>query len=252
MSFKEKLNITKAPLIGSFIKTPSPQSIEILASIGFDFVIIDAEHAPFDYSDIDIAILAAKASNITPIVRIADLSESFIQHALDSGAEGVVAPHIDSKEKAEKLVKASKYKHGRGFSNSSRAGDFGGNPMWEHVKEIDSKVITIAMIEDIKGIQNLNEILSVEGIDAVFIGRADLCVSLNEKNASSENIQQITESIIEKSKLFNKNIFLFSNNINEINKYFELGVNAYIANSDQGFLRIGASNFLNEVLNSRD
>ena len=103
MKFKEKLTLTEEPLIGSFIKTPSSQPIEILASVGFDFVVVDAEHAPFDFNDMEISILAARASHITPIVRIAELSESLIQHALDSGAEGIIVPHIDSKEKAENM-----------------------------------------------------------------------------------------------------------------------------------------------------
>lgn len=252
MKFKEKLTLTEEPLIGSFIKTPSSQPIEILASVGFDFVVVDAEHAPFDFNDMEISILAARASHITPIVRIAELSESLIQHALDSGAEGIIAPHIDSKEKAEKLVTYSKYAFGRGFSNSSRAGDFGRISMWEHIKEIDSRVITIAMIEDEKGIQNLNDILSVDGIDAVFIGRADLCVSLNETSANSENIQKLTESIIEKAKSSQKSIFIFSNDADEIQKYFKCGVKAYIANSDQGFLRIGAQHFLNQLVKNKD
>lgn len=248
MNFKETLYSTNRPLIGSFIKTTNTsQPIEILATVGLDYVVIDAEHAPFDQKAIEIAILAAKASGIIPLVRVAELSNSLIQYALDNGAAGIITPHIDSVEKAQKLVAATKYAKGRGFSNSTRAGKFGASKMWDQISDSDAKVLSIAMIEDVKGVEQAEQILAVEGLDAIFIGRADLCVALNEQTADSEKIAAITAKIIDMAKVHNKAVLLFSNDMAEVKTYFDSGVKAFVVHSDQSFLRIGAIQTLNQI-----
>ncbi len=94
-AFRQRL-AAKAPLLGTFIKTPTGHAIEILGDLGFDFVVIDEEHAPFDRVAIDNALLAARAAGTAGIVRVAAPSAANLLSVLDSGAIGVLVPHVST------------------------------------------------------------------------------------------------------------------------------------------------------------
>ncbi|HUE44737.1 MAG TPA: aldolase/citrate lyase family protein, partial [Aestuariivirgaceae bacterium] len=169
-SFRQRL-LANEPLLGTFIKTPTSHAIEILGDVGFDFVIVDAEHAPFDAHAIDVAMLAARAADIAALVRVAGSSPEPILAALDCGAAGVVVPHVTSRAAAEAAVAASRYRGGRrGYSNSPRAGGYGRLAMWDHVQAADAATAVIAMIEDAEAIDRIEAIMAVEGLDGVFMG----------------------------------------------------------------------------------
>ena len=183
-------------LVGSFIKTPTSHAIEILGDIGFDFVVIDEEHAPFNRESIDLALLAARASNIAGIVRVAEARASSILSALDCGAAGVLVPHVFSVEKATEIASWSRYRGGRrGYSGSARAGRYGATPMWTNVDLSDAQTTVIAMIEDPEALDTIDAIASVDGIDGFFIGRGDLTVSLGAASASAAEVQDAVRRI---------------------------------------------------------
>ena len=238
-------NINK-PLIGTFKKSNTAYVIEINANVGFDFILIDAEQAPFSRSDIDILQVIAKASNIPALVRIQELSSSNILTALDCGACGIVAPHIDSKEKAQKFVNMSKYSGHRGFSNSPRAGNYGERKLWEHVDSSDNETIAIAMIEDKLAVDNIEDILSVEGLDAVFIGRGDLMVNLKDREPDGIETRKCIEIIINACRKYKKPVLIVPNSNSEIDEFFSKGIVGYICGSDQNFLKFGATKILNK------
>ena len=137
------------PLFGTFLKTPTTHATEILGSVGFDFVVIDEEHAPFNRETTDRILLACRAADIAGIVRVQGPDAPFILSVLDCGATGVLVPHVDSAAKAKAVVDACRYATGaRGFSNTTRAGGFGKATIGEHVAAQDEAVTVIAMIED--------------------------------------------------------------------------------------------------------
>ncbi|NWG23429.1 MAG: aldolase, partial [Pseudorhodoplanes sp.] len=122
-------------LVGTFIKTPTTHTIEIIGSLGFDFIVIDEEHAPFDRVTIDAGLLAARAVGTAGIVRVAEPTPAKLLAVLDDGATGVLVPHVSSPAKARDIVAACRYRGGRrGFSNSPRAGGYGALGIWDHVK----------------------------------------------------------------------------------------------------------------------
>src|SRR5580704_11938958 len=148
ISFRQRF-LSVELLLGTFIKTPTTHAIEILGALGFDFVVIDEEHAPFDRVTIDNLLLAARASNVAGIVRVAESSPAKLLAALDDGATGVLVPHVFSVGKAKEMVAACRYRRGkRGFSNSPRAGGYGQLGVWDHVDKADASVTVVAMIED--------------------------------------------------------------------------------------------------------
>ena len=102
-SFRRRF-AARQTVVGSFIKTPTSHAIEILGDVGFDFAVIDEEHAAFDRRSIDITLLAARASGIAGIVRVAEARASSILSALDCGAVGVLVPHVLSVEKAKEVI----------------------------------------------------------------------------------------------------------------------------------------------------
>ena len=103
-SFRERL-LGRERLFGTFLKLPTTQVIEILGQIGYDFVIIDQEHAPLDRGTTDLMILAARASNVAPLVRIPEFTDANVLSVLDCGAMGIMVPHVTSVDKARAIAR---------------------------------------------------------------------------------------------------------------------------------------------------
>lgn len=232
--------INGEPLLGTFIKSRGPYSVEIMAQSGFDFVIIDAEHAAFDRSSIEEAIIAARASGVAAIVRVAGTEPHHLMSALDDGTAGLMVPHVKSAEIARRIVSSCRYSAGRGYSNSVRAAGFGARAMWDVVDEGDSEVTVIAMIEDSEAIGSVEEILDVDGIDGVFIGRADLTVSMDDRSENTHMVRAATDKVLKACADANKPACLLAAHAEEAKSLRSLGVNAFVVSSDQGFMRAAA------------
>lgn len=241
---RDRLLSGTAPLFGSFIKTPSPHATEILGGLGFDFVVIDAEHAPFDRCAMDTVLLGARAAGIAALVRVPSLGGPQILAALDDGAAGILAPHIDSVAKARELVALSRYAGQRGFSNSPRAGGYGARAMWAHVDAADREVAVIAMVEDVAGVEAIEAIVGVPGLDAVFIGRGDLAVALQDRTPKAERVAAMTERVLQATRRAGKAALVIPASAQEAAQLRPLGVGGFIVSSDQGFLRSAASQAL--------
>jgi len=234
-------------LVGSFIKTPTTHSIEILGGMGFDFVVIDEEHAPFDRVTIDNGLLAARAVGTAGIVRVAEPTPARLLAVLDDGAAGVLVPHVSSVEKAKAIVAACRYRGGaRGFSNSPRAGGYGALGMWQHVEEQDKSVTVIAMIEDPEALDVIDEIVAVEGLDGFFVGRGDLSVAMGAESQGAPQIQAITEKIVRAAAAVGKPVCVMVGSIAETEPFRKIGVTSFIVSSDQGLMRQSAAKVLTD------
>ncbi|WP_137392249.1 HpcH/HpaI aldolase family protein [Rhodoligotrophos defluvii] len=228
-------------LVGTFIKTPATHPVEIIGGVGFDFVIIDEEHAPWDRVTIDAALLAARASGTAGLVRVAEPTPSKILSVLDDGATGVLVPHVSSPAKAREVAAACRYRGGkRGFSNTTRAGRFGAVGMWDHVAAADRDVTLIAMIEDPEALDEIDAIVATEGLDGVFVGRGDLSVALQASGMDAPEIVGACEKIIAAAKGVNKPVAMMVANADEARRFRAMGVSAFIVSSDQGFMRQAA------------
>ncbi|GAN81573.1 HpcH/HpaI aldolase family protein [Acidocella aminolytica] len=228
-------------LTGTFIKTPTGHAIEIFGELGYDFVVIDEEHAPFDRGAIDNAILAARASGTAAFVRIASPSASNILSVLDCGATGILAPHVASAARAREIAAAARYKGGkRGFSGSPRAGGYGAVPMWSHVEAQDRMVTVIAQIEDPEALDEIEEIARTEGVDALFLGRGDLSVALGAASPEAGEVKHACAKVIAAARDAGKPVAAFVGSAREAQALHALGVCAFIVSSDQGFMREAA------------
>ncbi len=164
-------------LAGTFLKTPAYELVEVLAMSGLDFVCLDAEHAPFDRARMDACLAVARALGFPALVRVGSGSAENILQALDSGATGLVVPHVFSEEKARDVARWARFGlHGRGYAGSSRWAGFATRAMGEVLAQTDETVV-IAQIEEPEGVAAAAAIAAVEGIDGLFIGPADLTVA---------------------------------------------------------------------------
>ncbi|MGP0630113.1 HpcH/HpaI aldolase family protein [Nitrospina sp. 32_T5] len=167
------------PVAGLFCSTPSPLVVEMIGCAGFDFVILDTEHALVNPETLANMIRAAECAGITALVRVPAGSPDSILHVLDAGAQGVVVPRVNRGEDIARAVRASRYHpHGCRGLNGGRLAGFGRMDLVDYIHAANEEVMVVAMIEDKEGLNNLPEILSVEGIDMVLEGAADLSQSL--------------------------------------------------------------------------
>lgn len=234
-------------IVGTFAKTPSSHATEILGEIGFDFVIIDQEHAPFGRLEIDQVLLAARAYGIAGIVRVPSAGSNDILAALDCGAAGVLVPHVKSAADAEAVVAACRYRKGnRGFSNSPRAGGYGRLGIWDHVDASDASVTVIAMIEDPEAIDEIDAIVSTAGLDGIFIGRGDLTIAFGAESPGAPEIKQVTEKAIRAARAAGITVSAMTAGGDDAAWLRDLGATALIVASDQAFLRQAATSTLNE------
>jgi staphyloferrin B biosynthesis citrate synthase len=248
-TFRQRLR-DKAHLLGTFVKIPSPHATEILGGLGFDFVIIDAEHAPLDRVTIDTMALAARAIDIPALVRVREANASSILSALDCGATGVLVPHVFSPARAHEIVAACRYSGGaRGFSNTTRAGGYGQLGIADHTSQQDAQVTCVAMIEDLAALDHLNEIASVPGIDAFFIGRGDLTVAMGLESPTDSKVNEVVARICTAANAANVPIMVLPSNKTDAVAMKTLGATAFVLLNDQSLLRRAAQDVLTEYSN---
>lgn len=197
-AFKDKLAKGEA-VYGPFMKTVDAAFVECAGYAGFDFVILDMEHGPASFSDLQNLIRGAAAAGIVPIVRTYDSSETAISKALDLGAKGIQVPQIQSAEEAKEVVKAAKYfpKGERGVCRFVRAAKYSSTPRNEYF-ELANEALVILQVEGKQVLNELDSILSVAGLDILFVGPYDLSQSLGVPGQVShpsvlEAIKEITE-----------------------------------------------------------
>jgi len=175
-AFREKL---KTGAAGIFSKTRDPAFIEIMGYAGLDYVIIDLEHGPNTIETAQDLIRAAQVGGIFPIVRVKENCEPVMGEALDIGAGGLQIPQITTKAEAEAVISRVKFHPGghRGVCRFVRAANYSAKDRFEYFADANKSVI-ILQIEGKEGVGNIDGILGVKGIDAVFIGPYDLSQSL--------------------------------------------------------------------------
>jgi staphyloferrin B biosynthesis citrate synthase len=245
-TFRKRLRAGEK-LSGTFIKTPTGHATEIFGDLGYDFVVIDEEHAPFERSSIDHALLAARAAGIAPLVRVASGSPANLLSVLDSGATGVLVPHVASADRAREVVAACRYRGGkRGFSNSPRAGRYGGLSLSEHIRRADEITTVVAQIEDPEALEEIDAIAEVEGVDAVFIGRGDLSVSMGATSPDAPEVRAAAERVAGAATQAGKSVMVFVGSNKDALAMRGIGASAFIYSSDQGLMRQAAARVLQE------
>jgi 2-keto-3-deoxy-L-rhamnonate aldolase RhmA len=174
--FRAALENPDAPALGTWVKLPAPESMEMVALAGFDFAVIDLEHSAMDletaYRHIGVALL----TGVSPIVRIPSLDGGLVQRVLDAGAEGIMLPHVDTVAQAREAARLVRFppRGTRGVGGTSRAGAWGLLAREEYVRYGNDEVVFIPQIESREAALSAGAIAGVDGVDALLVGAADL------------------------------------------------------------------------------
>lgn len=233
-------------LVGTFLKTPTSHATEIVASLGFDFVVIDQEHSPFDRTTTDIALMAARGCGIPALVRVS--GPDAVLSVLDGGASGILMPHVASADYAREVAALCRYRGGRrGYATSTRAGGYTAVPMWKHIAASDDAITVVAQIEDLEALDRIDAIAAVEGIDSLFIGRGDLTAAFGDETPNPPGVRNAVERIGAAARKVGKPVSVYVGGLPEAEWLRDQGATTFIHNSDQGFLRQAASKGLAEM-----
>ncbi len=231
----------QVPLLGTFVRTPSIEIVEILAVSDLDFVILDAEHFPFDRSRIDSCLALGKALNFPILVRVPNSSHSEILKVLDAGAIGIVVPHVDSVPKAKEIVKAAHYgSGGRGYAGGTRSSGRLSRTMSEVIEEAKKRTIVIAQIEEASGVNSIDEIAAVDGLDAVFLGPSDLSLSYGQTDLESHFLVDAMVKVGEAAKKNKINYITFITDMIKINDWKKFGFTTYVLGSEHAWIVKGS------------
>jgi len=165
--------------IGGFLQTMSPVAAEIMGQCGFDWLIVDLEHAPGDFANLQAQLQAMNGSDVVPFARAPWNDEVAIKRILDTGVMGVLVPYVNTRAEAEAAVAACKYppQGVRGVAGSPRAAGYTGNAL-TYLGAANAETIVMTAVETVQAASNLDEILQVKDLDGVFIGPMDLASSM--------------------------------------------------------------------------
>ena len=202
-SLKEKLKNNELT-IGSWIMIGHPISVEVMSLAGFEWLVVDMEHTAIDINTAQNLITTIQANGIKALVRVSKNEEVIIKQVLDMGADGIIVPMVNSKEDAIKAVEFAKYppigKRGVGLYRASKYGV----KFEEYKKWVEEELVIIAQIEHIDGVNNIDEILQVEGIDGTIIGPYDLSGSMGYPGEFERNdVKKAVQKVLNKCKEYN-------------------------------------------------
>jgi len=226
-------------IIGSFMKLDSQTVVEIMGLSGFDYVIIDCEHGPLNISQAEGMVRAAKLAGISSVIRVGDNNSNMISRALDIGADAVQVPQISTKQDAEKVVKAAKFAPvgERGVCRYVRAAKYTALDKKTYFSNANKETMVIIHIEGKEGVLNIDEILSVEGIDIIFLGPYDLSQSLGMPGeVNHPKVIEMMQEVIKKAKKSGKVVGTFVDDVETGKKWIELGVQYISYSVDVGII----------------
>ena len=248
-NLKEVLKEAKN-VFGPFMKLTDPAVVEIMGFAGFDFVIIDAEHGPISMQNAQNMIRAAESVNITPIIRVGSNDEALILRALDIGAQGIEIPQINSKPDAVRAVKSVKYspQGERGVCRYVRAANYSSMDKFKYFKSANKETMIIAHIEGVEGINNLDEILSVSGIDVIFIGPYDLSQSLGIPGQVNDPlVVEKMKEVVLKCMQNKVAVGTFADDVETAKSWVSLGVQYMSFSVDVGILYNASKNIVGKL-----
>ena len=190
------------PAFGCSVMIPSPQIVEMVGHLGFDWVLIDLEHGTIDLETAELMIMAAEVSGLTPVARPRSNRKSDISSIMDRGAAGVQVPHVNTADDARRAVQAVKFGGGadRGLAQGTRPDNYGlSGSMDQFVAFSNEQTLVCVQLEQEAAIANVDEILAVDGVDVFFIGPSDLSQSMGYPgNPGAEPVKIAIEETLAK------------------------------------------------------
>jgi 2-dehydro-3-deoxyglucarate aldolase/4-hydroxy-2-oxoheptanedioate aldolase len=241
--FRFRLN-QRQPLLGTLVTLDSPTVAEILAQAGFDWLFIDMEHSPLDPAAAQ-AILQAVGDKCPCVLRAPLNDEIWIKKALDVGAAGIIVPQVNSAVEAERVVRRAKFPpQGTRGVGVARANAYG-TGLAEYLSRANDEIAIIVQIESAAAVNAIDDILKVEGVDAVFVGPYDLSSSMGKPGQVADaEVQSAIARVKQAALASDKSLGIFAASAEVAKAYFNDGYNLIAVGVDTLFLANAARDAL--------
>ncbi|GKX63028.1 5-keto-4-deoxy-D-glucarate aldolase [Pragia fontium] len=225
-------------LIGCWAALASPITTEVLGYAGFDWLLLDGEHAPNDINTFIPQLMALKGSESAAVVRPQSNDPVTIKRLLDIGFYNLLIPFVESEEEALQAVASTRYPPQgiRGVSVSHRSNGYG--TVADYFSKINDSISVMVQIESQKGVDNLDAIAAVDGVDGIFVGPSDLSAALGYLGqAGHPEVQQVIRHIFERAKAHGKACGILAPVEADARRYLEWGATFVAVGSDLGIFR---------------
>jgi 2-dehydro-3-deoxyglucarate aldolase len=229
------------PPVGTWIMSASPIVAEAIGYAGFDWGVVDMEHTPLDQMEIVQILQALSATKMVPVVRIPWNDPVVVKRVLDAGATTLLYPFVQSADEARRAVAATRYppEGTRGVATMTRAAKFGTAP--NYLKTANASITVIVQIETVQAIAKIDEIANVEGVDALFIGPADLSASMGHiGNVTHPEVMEQMSQAVRRCQAIGKPIGTLGATPDVIAQYRAAGFDFLAVASDLGLMMRGA------------
>jgi 2-keto-3-deoxy-L-rhamnonate aldolase RhmA len=230
------------PAIGSIVSLPDLFVAEVMAGVGFDFLLIDTEHAPVTISELQTLLIALRGTESTIIVRAAWNDVVMVKQILDVGAEGVIIPWVNTPEEARRAVAAARYPPvGVRGLGPRRAGRLSSSPA-EYVRKANDEILLIGQIETTTAVENLDGILSTPGLDAIMVGPGDLAASMGHiHELNTPAVDAMIGRILQKCKEHHVPFGMFTGSLERARQWVSQGGLIATVGGDLTFVVNGAA-----------
>ena len=170
------------PVLGAWCTIGSPAAVELMADSGYDFLILDCQHGEVGMAGLEPMLRALGGTDVTPVVRVPHGDYPTIGRALDAGGQTILVPMVETREQAERAARAMRYEPagGRSWAVTRAARRFGSDPA-----TVNAEVALLVMIETEVGLANARDIAAVPGVDGIFVGPADLGLTMGHAPGST-------------------------------------------------------------------
>lgn len=257
MENKVKAKIqNKEKVIGTFFTMGNMSAMECLGYTGLDYVIIDTEHGPFDTETAMNLVRVAESVNLTPFMRIADVTHKEIQRALDIGAQGIIVPCLRTVDEFKKLVDLAKFAPigNRGFIKGRGSGygyqDWAAKSLESFMSTSNEKVLILSQCETVECLESIEEVVSIDGIDGIFVGPFDLSITMGIPGQfKDERFIAAIDRILKACKKANKPVLIFTGNIDDAKKYLNDGFDGVAHTIDATVFTEGYRKIVKSIFN---
>lgn len=232
-------------MLGTWVKLPTFETVEMLARAGFDFVVVDMEHAPHSMSDMYRFVFAAQQLGMCALVRLSDPDSPDAQRILDAGADGVMIPRVTSPDMAlditEKMVFSPRGKRGLGMT--SRAGGWGAVPMADYVARGDEECLRIVQLEDWESLRSVESFVALEFVNGLFVGLGDLQLS-SGKTPNDPDVQEMVKRVADACRRNGVFSGIAAGGPQEARRYLDLGYSLVMVSNDASIFARAAADMV--------
>jgi 2-keto-3-deoxy-L-rhamnonate aldolase RhmA len=234
-SFLERLK-NRDLMLGTILTLPSPDTAELLSQAGFDWLFVDMEHTSLGVKDVQ-RVLQAVGKEFPCLVRIPVLDEGWIKKTLESGPAGIIVPHVNTPEEAEKILRLSKYPpEGTRSVGISRAQGYGLN-LQEYMRKANKTIAVVPQVEHVEAVKNLESFVKIPGLSALFVGPYDLSGSVGKLgNVTDPEVQRMIQKVQAICSKAGIATGIFGVDAEAVKSYIDIGYSLIAVGTDTSYL----------------